>query len=65
MVSTSGRVVFTSGLTLCLIFLCMLYIPVQLISSMGLGAAITVVFDVILALVCIPNMLLLDRKSVV
>ena len=62
MLLTSGRVVLTSGLTLILIFLCMLYIPVSLISSMGLGAAITVLFDVILCLTALPTIILMAPR---
>ena len=62
MLRTSGRVVLTSGLTLILIFLCMLYIPVSLISSMGLGAAVTVLFDVILCLTALPTIILMAPR---
>jgi len=58
MLQTAGQVVLVSGFTLCTCFFIMQYIPVALISSMGLGAAITVIFAVFAAFCVTPVFLL-------
>mmetsp|Transcript_66403 Transcript_66403/g.110398 ORF Transcript_66403/g.110398 Transcript_66403/m.110398 type:complete len:867 (+) Transcript_66403:140-2740(+) len=55
---SSGHTVLVSGATLTLCFCGMLLVPVSLISSMGLAAAITVFFAILLALVMTPTLLL-------
>ncbi|CAE8712777.1 unnamed protein product [Polarella glacialis] len=59
MLATSGRIVLVSGLTLLLCFLTMQVLPVKLISSMGISAAITVGMAVAAALTLTPTLLLL------
>ena len=56
--ATSGKIVLVSGVTLLLCFLMMLSLPVVLISSMGVSAAITVFMAVAAALTLQPALLL-------
>ena len=58
MLATSGKIVLVSGVTLLLCFLMMLCLPVNLISSMGISAAVTVFMAVAAALTLLPVMLL-------
>ena len=55
---TSGHTVLVSGSTLCLCFLGMLLIPVSSIRSMGIAAALTVVFAIFFSLLLTPTLLL-------
>jgi len=55
---TSGRTVLVSGSCLTLCFLTMLVVPVSAISTMGLAAAFTVVFAVLVSLTLTPVLLL-------
>jgi uncharacterized membrane protein YdfJ with MMPL/SSD domain len=55
---TSGRIVVVSGMTLFLCFLAMLCFPVSFISSMGVGASVTVFTAVVAALTLSPVFLL-------
>jgi len=56
--ATSGKIVLVSGTTLLLCFAMMLCLPVQLIASLGVGAAVTVFMAVVAALTLTPIMLL-------
>jgi len=58
MVGTSGKIVGVSGFTLFLCFFMMQYLPVNLIASMGICAAITVLMSLGTALTLTPVMLL-------
>lgn len=58
MLSTSGRIVLVSGVTLLLCFLMMLCLPVSFIYSLGIAAAITVCFCVCVSLTLTPVLLL-------
>ena len=58
MLHTSGHTVLVSGTTLGLCFLGMLLIPVSTIASMGLAAAVTVLFAILGALTLTPTLLL-------
>ena len=55
---TSGKIVLVSGATLLLCFLMMLVLPVQLISSMGIAAGVTVFMAVTGSLTLTPTFLL-------
>ena len=59
MVATSGKIVLVSGCTLLLCFAMMLVLPVSLIRSLGVSAAVTVFMAVVAALTLTPASILI------
>lgn len=59
MLATSGKIVVVSGMTLLLCFLMMQSLRVQLISSIGISAAVTVFMAVAVAITLTPVLLLM------
>lgn len=58
MLATSGKIVVASGMTLLLCFLMMLSLEAQVISSIGISAAVTVLMAVAAAVTLTPTLLL-------
>ena len=58
MLAMSGHTVLVSGMALTLCFLGLLLVPVSTIASMGISAAVTVLFAILAALVLTPTLLL-------
>jgi uncharacterized membrane protein YdfJ with MMPL/SSD domain len=58
MLGTSGKIVLVSGMTLLVCFAMMIVLPVSLVQSLGVGAAVTVFMAVSAALSLTPSVLL-------